>query len=128
MHISQLEMLASAMAFDTWGKHLSRRRVVTRCDNLSSVMTINQLSGALGSGSTSDAGMLVVAREIFFICAKHSFTTRSKHIGTKLNVLADAASRAEWDRFFAFGDNGKLVSWTLGKTGWTSQVFEILFL
>jgi len=28
----------------------------------------------------------------------------------------------ESDRFFAFGDNGKLLSWTLGKTGWTSQV------
>ena len=39
---------------------------------------------------------------IFFICAKHSFMTRSKHIGTKLNVLADAASRADWRRFFAY--------------------------
>ena len=100
MHISQLEMLAAAMAFDTWGEHLARKRVVTRCDNESSVFTINALSG--GGGRTTDAGMLVVAREIFFICAKHSFMTRSKHIGTKLNVLADAASRADWRRFFAY--------------------------
>ena len=100
MHISQLEMLAAAMAFDTWGSHLSKRRVITRCDNESSVYTINALSS--GKGATTDAGMLVVAREIFFICAKHSFMTRSRHIGTKLNVLADAASRADWKRFFEF--------------------------
>jgi hypothetical protein len=100
MHISQLEMLAAAMAFDTWGEHLSRKRVVTRCDNESSVYTINSLSG--GGGKTTDAGMLVVAREIYFICAKHSFMTRSKWIGTKLNVLADAASRADWRRFFEY--------------------------
>jgi len=100
MHISQLEMLAAAMAFDTWGEHLSRKRVVTRCDNESSVYTINSLSG--GGGATTDAGMLVVAREIYFICAKHSFMTRSKWIGTKLNVLADAASRADWRRFFEY--------------------------
>ena len=55
-----------------------------------------------GGGKTTDPGMLVVAREMFFICAKHSFLTRSAHIGTKLNVLADAASRCEWERFFAF--------------------------
>ena len=28
--------------------------------------------------------------------------TRSKHIGTNLNVLADAASRSDWKRFFEF--------------------------
>jgi hypothetical protein len=28
----------------------------------------------------------------------------------------------ERDRFHAFGDNGQLLSWTLGKNGWTSQV------
>jgi hypothetical protein len=100
MHISILEMLAAAMAFDTWGAHLAQRKVITRCDNLSSVFTINALTG--GGGKTTDPGMLVVAREMFFICAKHSFLTRSAHIGTKLNVLADAASRCEWERFFAF--------------------------
>ena len=81
-------------------RHLAQRKVITRCDNLSSVYTINALTG--GGGKTTDPGMLVVAREIFFICAKHSFLTRSAHIGTKLNVLADAASRSEWARFFAY--------------------------
>jgi len=28
----------------------------------------------------------------------------------------------EGDRFFSSGDNGKLLSWSLGKNGWTSQV------
>lgn len=103
LHISQLEMLAAAQAFDTWGAHLARRRVVTRCDNESSVYTINSITS--GKGSTTDPGMMVVAREIFFICAKHSFLTRSKHIGTKLNVLADAASRGDWRRFFEFAES-----------------------
>jgi len=34
--------------------------------------------------------------------AKHSFLMRSKHIGTKENVLADSASREDWNEFFRF--------------------------
>ena len=32
--------------------------------------------------------------------ARHSFMMRSKHIGTKENVMADAASRDDWARFY----------------------------
>jgi hypothetical protein len=33
----------------------------------------------------------------------------------------------EKDRFFSFADNGKLLSWTLGKNGWTAQVEEGIY-
>ena len=88
MHISQLEMLAVAIAAHQWGEYLAGRRIVVRVDNESSVYTIN-------SGRCRDGGMMVAMRQLFFAACKHSFALRSRWISTEDNVLADAASR--WD-------------------------------
>ena len=94
-HISELEMLAVAMAAETWGHYLARRKGVIRVDNEASVHTIN-------NGRCHDGGMMVVMRELFHIAAKHSFMLRCRHIGTKDNVLADAPSRDDLEAFYAF--------------------------
>lgn len=94
-HISELELLVVAMACDTWGQYLAGRRIITRCDNEASVHTINR-------GRCDDAGMMVIMRELFHVAAKHGFAMRSKHIGTKENVLADSASRGNLKEFYAF--------------------------
>ena len=94
-HISELEALALVMAVATWGSKLSRRRVVVRVDNEATVTAVNKARCA-------DPGMMVCMRELFFVMARDSFALRCKWIGTKENVLADAASRAEWARFRAY--------------------------
>jgi hypothetical protein len=105
MHISELEMLAVGMAVHQWGQYLAQRRVLIRVDNEACVHT-------LASGRCRDPGMMVCMREMFFTMAKDSFLLRAKHIGTKDNVLADAASRSEMDRFYAFG---------LSEFGWRKE-------
>jgi hypothetical protein len=94
-HISELEALALLMAVATWGSKLSRRRVVVRVDNEATVTAVNK-------SRCADPGMMVCLRELFFVMARDSFALRCKWIGTKENVLADAASRAEWARFRAY--------------------------
>jgi hypothetical protein len=94
-HISELEALALVMAVATWGSKLSRRRVVVRVDNEATVTAVNKARCA-------DPGMMVCMRELFFVMARDSFALRCKWIGTKENVLADAASRAEWACFRAY--------------------------
>ena len=94
-HISELEMLALLMAVDTWGSKLARRRVLVRVDNEATVTSVNK-------SRCADPGMMVCLRELFFVMARDSFALRCKWIGTKENVLADAASRAEWARFRAY--------------------------
>ena len=95
LHVSEVEMLAVSLAVETWGKYLQQRRIVMRCDNSACVESINRQR-------CKDPGMAVGLRCLFLTMAKHSFLMRSKHIGTKENVLADSASREDWDEFFRF--------------------------
>ena len=85
-HISELEACAVALAMDLWGKYLSQRRIVMRCDNEATVHMIN-------TGRCKDPGMMCSMRSLFFTMAKHSFAMNSKHVKTEDNVLADSASR-----------------------------------
>jgi len=107
-HISEAEMAVVSMAAATWGHHLGGRRVVTRCDNDACVQSINR-------GRCKDPGMMVGLRELFFAMAKHSFSMRSLHIGTKDNVLSDAASRDDWPRFYEFAES---------EFGWSREMMR----
>jgi len=95
MHISELEMLAVSMAMETWGHHLTGKRVVIRCDNSATVDCINR-------GRVRDGGMMVGMRELALSAAKHSFDVRCDWIATKENVFADSASRADKDGWGVF--------------------------
>jgi ribA/ribD-fused uncharacterized protein len=95
MHISELEALALALAVETWGHYLSGRRVSVRVDNEACVTMVN-------NRNARDPGMMHSMRNIFFEMARNSFELGSRWISTKDNVLADAASRSDWKRFFEF--------------------------
>jgi hypothetical protein len=95
MHISELEALALSLAVSTWGHYLSQRRVSVRVDNEACVTMVN-------NRNARDPGMMHSMRNIFFEMARHSFELGSRWIATKENVLADAASRSDWKRFFEF--------------------------
>lgn len=94
-HISELEMLVVTCVGATWGHLLSTKRVLMRCDNESCVQTLQR-------GRCRDPGMMCCVRELCLAMAKHSFDMMAHHIRTEENVLADAASRDDWERFFSY--------------------------
>ena len=59
---------------------------------MAAVHTINR-------GSARNPAMNVVMRELFLAAAQNSFEMKSQYINTKLNVMADAISRGDVERF-----------------------------
>ena len=49
--------------------------------------------------------MMVAMRELFLAAAKGSFEMKAKYINTKLNIMADAISRGDIDRFLDHAHN-----------------------
>ena len=93
LSINELELLTVAVAAAKFGPSWARRRIIANVDNMAAVSTIN-------SGAAKAAPLMVAMRELYLAAAKNGFEIKAKHIGTKLNVAADAASRGEWERFF----------------------------
>jgi hypothetical protein len=50
-----------------------------------------------------------------------------KATGDPYTIFLEQKAAYEKDRFFSMGDNGKLLSWTLGKRGWTAQVEDGIY-
>lgn len=96
--INELELLVVTIAAKQWGPKWARRLIVTTCDNMASVFTINK-------GSAKNPAMMVAMRELFLVAAKGSFEMKAKYINTKLNVMADAISRGDIDRFLEHAYN-----------------------
>ncbi len=93
LSINELELLVVAIAAAKFGPEWARRRIVTNCDNMAAVHTIN-------SGAARAPPLMVAMRQLYMSAARHGFEIKAKHIGTKLNVAADSASRGDWTRFF----------------------------
>ena len=93
LSINELELFVIAIAAKKWGPKWARKKVIATCDNMASVWTIN-------TGSARNPAMMVAMRELFLAAARNSFEMKSKYINTKLNVMADAISRGDLERFF----------------------------
>ena len=78
-----------------WPEQIAGRRFMAWCDNTTFVDCVN----AHKSTVPSLAHLLLVLHDLM---ARFSFELRLKYVKSEENVAADAASREEWDKFFAF--------------------------
>ena len=90
--INELELLVIAIAAKRWGPKWARKLIVTTCDNMAAVFTVNK-------GSAKNPAMMVVMRDLFLTASKCDFEMKAKYINTKLNVMADLISRGDIEGF-----------------------------
>ena len=92
MSINWRELFAIIMAAATWGSHLSQKRVLFHCDNLSVVHILQ-------SGTSKCTEMMKLVRTLFYVCAQHQFECNAIYLSTHENEVADALSRVDLRRF-----------------------------
>ncbi len=85
--IADLEMLNALVALRLLARELEGHIVELRCDNAPAVAVLQSGRGRCGK-------LLRCARAIWKVTARHHIDIRVSHIAGKLNVLADALSRA----------------------------------
>lgn len=87
-----LELFPIVVAVFLWGAKLANRRVVFRCDNLGAVQALNKQSA-------TSPEVVRLLRVLVLQCLKINLCFRAIHVPGVENVVADALSRAQWERF-----------------------------
>jgi len=91
LHINCQELLAATYAIKAFTKSLNNAHVLMQMDNTSAIAYLNKMGGA-------KQGMLDKhARTLWEWCLSRKITLRAEHIPGRLNVIADAESRAKPD-------------------------------
>ena len=91
-HISTKELVPIAIAAAIWGPEWSTQIIEVKCDNAAVVAVLN-------SGNSRDPELMHLLRCLSFLMAKFHFTVHASHVAGSKNVLADALSRNNLDKF-----------------------------
>ena len=85
-HINIKELYAVVTSACTWGSLWTGRRVLFRCDNMSSVLAVSHWK-------STNCDTMHLLRVLHFSAAIHDFEFKIEHIKGVQNIVADAASR-----------------------------------
>lgn len=91
LHINCLELLAATYAIEAFTKSLSNAHVLIQMDNTSAIAYVNKM------GEAKQGVLDKHARSLWDWCLARKITLRAEHIPGRLNVVADAESRAKPD-------------------------------
>ena len=95
LHINALELLTLLVACKLWSSEWCGKKILVRCDNMSTVHVIN-------AGRTKCPYMLMYVREMFAVAAARQFCLKTVHCEGTSNRLADSLSR--WEESPKFQD------------------------
>ena len=84
--ISPKELFCFVTICGTYGHEFSGKTIMFPCDNEASVHVINTRRARCPI-------MASLVRELYYVCARHSFQIKAKHVPGVKNILADALSR-----------------------------------
>ena len=124
--IGFLELYALCAGILTWSDRITKTRVMVYCDNMSAVQMVNNLS------SSCEQCMKLI-RILTLDNLKHYRRVFVRHIEGRKNVLSDALSRLQFDKFFKlapatvkqYPDDISTVIWPVTKL-WLAPVFTDL--
>ena len=80
---------------ELWPEEVAGRRFIAWCDNTTFVDLVN-------NRKTTAPSLAFLLLKLHDLMARFSFELQLKYVASAENVAADAASREEWDKFFAF--------------------------
>ena len=86
------ELYPIVLAVHLWSHQLQNRKMVFYCDNQAVVSIINRQT-------TKSPPSMGLVRVLVLACMQNNLLFRAKHLPGKVNSIADALSRAQFDRF-----------------------------
>ena len=90
--ITFLELFPVVVALQLWGQKLKNKKLLFNIDNQAVVTIINKKS----SKSTR---VMSLVRKLVFVTLRYNILVKPQHISGSLNLIADALSRCNWQRF-----------------------------
>lgn len=90
--ITTLELFPILVALHIWGQDLAKKKLKFMCDNKAVVDIINSMT------SKSD-NVMVILRRITVLCLRNNIVVKACHVPGSKNVLCDALSRLQVDKF-----------------------------
>ncbi|XP_046567983.1 uncharacterized protein LOC124276384 [Haliotis rubra] len=105
-----LELFPIVLAIKIWGPQLANKKILFYCDNQAVVAIINKQS--------SKCPVMNLLRRLILLCFNHNILFKSKYIDTNSNVIADALSRFQFDRFRAAAPEAKAAPTPIPDTIW----------
>ena len=87
-----LELFPVVLAVELWGAEFRDKKVRFHCDNLGVVQAINRVSA-------SSPPVVRLLQHLVLRCLQRNVFIHAVHIPGVENVIADALSRFQWDRF-----------------------------
>ena len=100
-----------------WGKGWYKKRILFHCDNLASVIILTK-------GRSKDPIIMKLMRRLEMCAAKFNFAFYSEHVPGKMNLIADALSRLQMNKFHQLAPEAEKAATpcpTLEEIIWTSQ-------
>lgn len=91
-NIAVLELFPILVAVVIWGGNFENKKILFNCDNMSVVHIINTMS-------SRSPDIMVLVRALTLQCLKQNIVVRATHIPGKMNVLTDALSRLQLEKF-----------------------------
>ena len=92
LSIAYKELFPVVLAASLWGHQWSAKRLEFCSDN-SVVLEV------LRSGTSRNSNMMVLLRHLSMLAARHSFAFTARHVAGSSNLVADALSRFDFQRF-----------------------------
>lgn len=92
LSIAYKELFPVVLAAALWGPRWSSRRVEFCSDNMAVVEVLR-------SGTSRDPNLMALLRRLSLLAAQHCFSFTATHIAGKLNPVADALSRFNFQEF-----------------------------
>lgn len=92
-NIVLLELFPIIVAIEIWGSFFRNKRILIRTDNKGVMYAINCLT-------SKSPPVIILLRHMIFKCLSLNIWMKAVHVPGKDNVLADALSRLQMDRFF----------------------------
>ncbi|XP_053563915.1 uncharacterized protein LOC128654176 [Bombina bombina] len=91
-NLTFLELFPLVVALKIWPEQLGNKRVCFHSDNQGVVWAINRL--------TANSPAVIRLLRVFVLeCLRCNISFRAVHVPGRFNVIADALSRFQWDRF-----------------------------
>ncbi len=86
------ELYPIVAAAVVWGEHWKCKQIIFLCDNEATVNILNK-------GRSKCLYIMKLMRNMTWLALKQNFTFKSRHIPGKSNIIADALSRFQMERF-----------------------------
>ena len=102
MSIALMELYPIVVAAVVWGREWSKKSIVFHCDNQATVFIINK-------GRSPSAFIMKLIRKLTLTAAIYNFVFHAQHVPGKLNVISDALSRQQIQKFRRLVPTARLV-------------------